>query len=203
MFNKLLPKEEKYFDNFSEMISHIKEMANQTYILFSSDKPDPNFMHTLKPLEVRCDEIASKIIKRLNTTFITPFDREDVFALTKRLSNIADMLLGAAVRIDTFSITFKIKYADTLSFIIQKQINELNTAIQHLRVKSVNEMKNVKALETEADGVYHQALKYLFENEKDSIKIMKEKEILDILENVSDKCQSAANVILSIFIKNS
>jgi len=202
MFNRLLPKELKYFENFKEMIVNISEMADETHKLFSAEVPDKNIMHKLKPIETRCDEISAKIIKRLNKTFITPFDREDIFDLVKRLDDISDMLLGSAIRIETFDITKKIKYADKLSFIINQQIIELDEAIQHLKVKSVNEMKAVKILETEADKIYQQALKELFENPTDVLNIIKEKEILDILENTSDKCQSTANIILAIFIKN-
>jgi uncharacterized protein len=202
MLRNLMPKEAKYFENFNDMITLIKEMAHHTHTLFSSEIPDKNVMHLLKPTEVRCDEISAKIIKRLNTTFITPFDREDVFALVKKLNVIADMLLGAAVRVEILNITYRVKYADKLTYIIEQQINELHTAISNLKTKSVNEMKAVKALETEADIIYHKAIKELFENEADAIKIMKDKEVLDILENTSDKCQSAANVVMSIFIKN-
>lgn len=202
MFSKLLPKEEKYFDNFREMITRILEMADENYKLFAAEVPDKNIMHKLKPIENRCDEISAKIIKRLNKTFITPFDREDVFALVKQLDDIADMLLGSATRIETYNITHKVKYADKLAFIIKQQITELDKAIQHLKVKNVNEMKIVKSLESEADKIYQQALKELFENPTDVLNVIKEKEILDILENTSDKCQSAANVVLSIYIKN-
>ena len=156
----------------------------------------------MKPLEVRCDEITYKITKRLNKTFITPFDREDIFALIKRLDDISDMLLGATVRIETFNIDRKIDHADKLAAIIHGQVKELGVAVQDLKVKRTNEMKAVKALESEADKVYQQAIKELFEKEKDAIEIIKKKEIIDLLERTSDKCQSAANVILSIFIKN-
>ncbi len=156
----------------------------------------------MKPLELRCDELASKITKRLNKTFITPFDREDIFALIKRLDDVSDMLLGATVRVETFHIDKKIDYADKLALIIREQINELGIAVQDLKVKRINEMKAVKDLEIEADKVYHQAIKDLFENEKDAIELIKKKEILDLLERTSDRCQSTANIILSIFIKN-
>ncbi|MFO7446340.1 MAG: DUF47 family protein, partial [Ignavibacteriaceae bacterium] len=104
MFKKLLPKEEKYFDDFKEMITHIEEMAKFTENLFDSEVPDKNNFLKMKPLEVRCDEISSKITKRLNKTFITPFDREDIFALIKRLDDVSDLLLGAAARVDTYNI---------------------------------------------------------------------------------------------------
>src|SRR3970040_1891005 len=202
MLKQLIPKEEKYFEDFNEMISHISEMAKYTNQLFSSDIIDLSLLLKIKPLEQRCDELSSKIIKRLNKTFITPFDREDIFALVKRISAISDMLLGASNRVETFNITEKIKYTDKISAIIFQQIIELGIAIQDIKARRINECKAVNDLESEADKIYQQANKDLFEGEKDAIKLIKEKEILDILERTSDKCQSAANIILSIFIKN-
>ena len=201
MFKKLLPKEEKYFEDFKQMISFIEEMAVHTEKVFAFDDPQ-NHILQMKPLELRCDEITAKITKRLNKTYITPFDREDIFALIKRLDDISDMLLGATVRVETFHIEKKIDYADKLSLIIREQVKELGIAIQDLKVKRVNELKAVKDLEVEADKVYQQATKDLFENEKDAIELIKKKEIIDLLERTSDRCQSTANVILSIFIKN-
>jgi uncharacterized protein len=202
MFKKLLPKEEKYFENFKEMITHISEMANLTNQLFSSEVIDRNLLLKIKPLELRCDEITSKVVKRINKTYITPFDREDIFGLIKRLDDISDMLLGASIRVETYDIKQKVKYSDKLSAVIVEQVKELGIAIQDLKIKRVNEMKVVKVLETEADTIYRQAVKELFENEKNAIEIIKRKEILDILENTSDRCQSTANLIISLFIKN-
>jgi uncharacterized protein len=201
-FKKLMPKEEKYFEDFREMISYIGEIGKLTHQLFSSDASDRSILLKLKPLEARCDEVSSKIVKRLNKTFITPFDREDIFALIKRLNNISDMLVGAASRVDTFDIKHKIKYADKLSEIVVEQLKELDKAIQDLKAKSINECKAVKDLESEADKVYQQAMKELFTRETNAINLVKEKEILEYLENASDKCQSTANIVLSIFIKN-
>lgn len=201
MFKKLLPKEEKYFEDFKEMISLIEEMAIHTEKVFQFDEQASHILK-MKPLELRCDEITNKITKRLNKTFITPFDREDIFALIKRLDDISDMLLGATVRVENFHIDKKIDYADKLASIIYEQVKELGAAIQDLKVKRVNELKAVKALEVEADRIYQQAIKELFEKEKDAIELIKKKEIIDLLEDTSDKCQSTANVILSIFIKN-
>lgn len=202
MLKQLIPKEEKYFDDFKEMISHISEMAKYTNRFFSSEVIDPSLLLKIRPLEQRCDELSSKIIKRLNKTFITPFDREDIFALVKRLSAISDNLLGATSRVETFNIKEKIKYTDKVSAIILQQIKELGIAIQDIKARKINECKAVNDLESEADKIYQQANKELFEEEKDAIKLIKEKEIIDILEKTSDKCQSAANIILAIFIKN-
>ena len=201
MFKKLLPKEEKYFEDFKDMIGYIEEMADHTEKIFQFEEVQTHILK-MKPLELRCDETAAKITKRLNKTYITPFDREDIFALIKRLDDISDMLLGATVRVETFHIEKKIDYADKLALIIRAQVKELGVAIQDLKVKRVNELKAVKDLEVEADKVYQLATKELFENEKDAIELIKKKEIIDLLERTSDRCQSTANVILSIFLKN-
>ena len=201
MFKKLLPKEEKYFDDFKDMIGYIEEMADHTEKIFQFEEVQTHILK-MKPLELRCDETAAKITKRLNKTYITPFDREDIFALIKRLDDISDMLLGATVRVETFHIEKKIDYADKLALIIRAQVKELGVAIQDLKVKRVNELKAVKDLEVEADKVYQLATKELFENEKNAIELIKKKEIIDLLERTSDRCQSTANVILSIFLKN-
>jgi uncharacterized protein Yka (UPF0111/DUF47 family) len=202
MLKKFLPKEEKYFEDFKEMISHIEEMAVLTHQLFSAKKPDKDLLLKIRPLEHRCDEVSNKVIKRLNKTFITPFDREDIFNLIKKLDDIGDMLQAASIRIDIFNVTQKINHADKLAAIVLQQIKELGIALNDLKVKHINECKAVAVLETEADKVYHQAMKELFLEEKDPLNVIRKKDILSMLEEASDKSQSAANVILSIFIKN-
>ncbi len=202
MFKRLLPKEEKYFDDFKEMISYIEEMASHTHKLFSMKETDKELLLKIKPLEKRCDEVSYRVIKRLNKTFITPFDREDIFTLIKKLDDISDILLAASRRVDTFNIVNKIKYTDSLSSIVHQQIKELGKAVNDLKSRHTNECKAVKDLESEADKVYQQAIKELFEEEKDPVSLIKKKEILGLLEGASDKCQTSANVILSIFIKN-
>jgi len=205
MIKALLPKEEKYFEDFKAIMSHIQEIAAQTKEFFSADTYDPDIYLKLKPLEHRCDEINSRVVKRLNKTFITPFDREDIFALIKRMDSISDCLFGAAVRVDTYSLTEPVDGAAKLASIVLQQTKELEIIIQDLKKRSgpINECKTVKDLESEADNVYRMALKKLFLEEKDPITLFKKKEILDILENASDKCQSTATVIIGILIKNS
>jgi len=205
MLKRLLPKEEKYFDDFSEIIVHVQNMAKATNILFSNFPYDSDIFLKLKPMENRCDEISSRVIKRLNNTFITPFDREDIFSLIKKIDGIGDILLGTVARIDTYSLTEPVEGADKISAIILQQTKELETVLSGLKAKEkqINECKAVRDLETEADNVYRASLKKLFIEEKDAINLFKKKEILDMLEKASDKCQSTANVIISILIKNS
>ena len=205
MFNKLLPKEERYFEDFKDSISYVQEIAKLTHAFFASDTYDKDIFLKLKPLENRCGEIKSKVIKRLNKTFITPLDREDIFSLIKKIDNIGEILVGAAARVDIYSLTEQVEDAEKMASIVVQQTKELEIALQDLKHKSsqINECKAVQDLETEADNVYRAALKKLFTGEKDPITLIKKKEILQMLEVAADMCQSTANVIIEILIKNS
>jgi uncharacterized protein len=205
MLKKLLPQEEKFFEAFKEIISYVSEIALITSNFFSADTYDKDIYLKLKPIENRCDEITSKVIKRLNKTFITPLDREDIFALIKSIDSIGDTLMGAAVRVDTFNLTEKINGADNIAAIILQQTKELELVLHDLKYKNsqINECKAVTDLESEADNVYRASLKKLFTEERDPITIVKKKEILDTLERASDFCEDTADIIISILIKNS
>ena len=205
MFNKLLPKEEKYFEDFKDSIKYVQEIARLTHAFFAADTYDKDIFLKLKPLENRCGEIKSKVIKRLNKTFITPLDREDIFSLIKKIDNIGEILVGAASRVDTYSVTEKVEDAARMAAIVVQQTKELEIALQDLKHKSsqINECKAVQDLESEADNVYRAALKKLLAGEKDPIILIKKKEILEMLEIAADMCQSTANVIIEILIKNS
>lgn len=205
MFNRFLPKEEKYFQDFKEIISYIQEMARITNEFFSAEAYDKDIFLKLKPIEHRCDEISQRVIKRLNKNFITPFDREDIYTLIKRIDDIGDILLGACARIDTYSLEQHVDGAEKITAIIFLQTKELEVALQDLHKPSsqIVECKTVRDLESEADNVYRASLKKLFIEEKDPITLFKKKEVLEMLENAADKCQSTANIIIQILIKNS
>jgi len=205
MFGKLLPKEEKYFEDFKNIISIVQEIAQLTCTFFSSDVYDKDIFLKLKPLEKRCNEITSKVIKRLNKTFITPLDREDIFALIKKIDSIGDLLFGAAVRVETYGLSEKIDGAEIIASIILQQTKELEIVLQDLKKKNhqINECKAVQDLESEADNVYRVSLKKLFAEETNPMTLIKKKEILEVLEDASDNCQTTADIIISILIKNS
>lgn len=204
MLKRFLPKEERYFDHFNEMIGYITEMAAYTREMFTKDIYNTDLLLQVKPLERRCDEVLTRVVKQLNKSFITPFDREDILALVQRLDDISDTLLGACLRVQIFKIENRIEGADKLTTIVSQQVAELDKAIHGMRTNdaSLKECKNVKDLEAEADVVFQSMITKLFEQETDAIKLMRTKEILEILEHASDRCQDVANLIVSIIIKN-
>lgn len=205
MFKSLVPKEEKYFQYFNELIAYVVEMAQLTKELFSAVPYNFETLQKIKSLEKRCDEGEDKIIKKLNKTFLTPFDREDILALTKRVESISDSLNSMVVRLDILNVTMEVESASRMTEIIYLQTKELQSAINGLKDREnvVNQCKAVKDLEQEADIIYHDTIKKLFSDGHDVLTLIKKKEIIDLLEKTIDKCQVVANIILTIFIKNS
>jgi uncharacterized protein Yka (UPF0111/DUF47 family) len=205
MLKFLTPKEDKYFEYFNDMIANVNEMAQLSKTIFMSSQYEFETAAKIKSLEKRCDEMATKIIKKLDKSFITPFDREDILQLTKRIENVSDVINDVVTRLEIYNVTEIVESADKLSEIIALQVKELGIAINDLkeRTKSLNESKIVRDLEEQADVVYREAIRKLFLTEKDPIKLIKHKEILDLLEHGVDKCQLVANTIITIFVKNS
>lgn len=206
MFKKFLPKEDSYFNDFNAMISVIEQMGKIAFEFFSSDGYEDEIFKKIKPLEKQCDEIADAAIKRLNETFITPFDREDIFSLIKKIDDISDIILAVTVRINTFNIKTKVLGAAELSGIIYRQIAILKDILSRLDNygHDFSRLEEIRKLESEADKVYRDSLKHLFHDENaNALEVIKNKEVLEQLEKAADKCQTCVNVIQSILIKNS
>lgn len=204
LLKKLVPKEEKYFEYFNELSSLLVEISSGVDRLYSEIKNTEQIVSDLKNKEHQCDKITSAVRHQLNNTFVTPFDREDILQLVKRMDDIADILLVAASRFQIFKIEEKVEYADEIASLVKKQTEVLYNAIHNLKNNKsvIEECDKVKHLESEADEIYHRALTKLFENEKNAINLIKKKEILDVIEKASDNCQSVARIIESIMIKN-
>ncbi|HEX2964129.1 MAG: DUF47 domain-containing protein [Bacteroidota bacterium] len=202
MFKALLPKEEKYFEDFSAMIIAISEMATLAKNFFGNANYDEETSLKLKALEKRCDEISHKVFNKLDKSFLTPFDREDIYALIKTLEKVSDAINAAVTRAKVYNLTEPLKVAEKLLQIASMQIKELYTSIVDRKVKSNDNLKIVKDLEQEADLIYREAITKLFKEESNAIELIKRKEVLDVLEDITDKCQAVASVIFTISLKN-
>ncbi|MFH0735953.1 MAG: DUF47 family protein [bacterium] len=205
MFKFFIPKEDKYFDDFNQLITNVNEMAQLNKQLFTTLPYSFETIQKIKSLEHRCDEISSKIIKRLNKTFITPFDREDILSLTKKIEGISNALKSLAIRIEIYCFSERMDSADKMVDMIALAVKELTLAIKELKTgkNTMNGLRVVKDIEVEADAVFQNTLKKIFAEEKDIVTLLKKKEMLEMLENAVDKCNVCANQILTIYIKNS
>jgi hypothetical protein len=201
----LLPREDEYFVFFSQMTEKIQEAS--TFLVEMMHGENEKFEATAKKIkdtEHGCDEITHKITTKLNKSFITPFDREDIYTLIVALDDVCDYIDAAARAVIMYNIRNINDYSKHLAKVIQSLAIEINSAIGMLK-KPVNMNQHIieiHRLENEADDVYFRAIGELFQNETDSIQLIKLKELYEIMENATDRCESVANIIESIMLKH-
>lgn len=201
----LMPKEDEYFNLFSSLANSIQDASTALVEMFN-DKPENFEAHSkrIKSFEHKCDEITHTITTKLNSSFITPFDREDIFALAVALDDVCDYIDASARAVIMYNISEISDNAVYLAKIIQGQAMEINAAAALLRKPTgMNEhIVEIHRLENEADDAYFRAIGDLFQRSTDPMQVIKLKEIYEILENATDRCESVANIIESIVLKH-
>ena len=203
----LIPKEEKFFDLFREMTQHIVQGAQLLKDMIDNAENPAKSQRDIKDIEHKGDALTHSIIDKLNRSFITPFEREDIYALASGLDDILDFIDAAATHITTYKAGKPTQAAKELAFIILQSCHTLDKAISTLSSKTEHKhltafCVDINSLENEADRVYREAVGNLFEHEKDPIQLIKWKEIYEILEIITDKCEDVANTLESIVVKN-
>mgnify|MGYP000876403150 CR=1 FL=1 len=204
MFKKFLPKDQKFFELSSSLSGNILEGAKLLNKMLNDFENFGEYTSKISLIEHTCDGLIHQIVNELNETFITPIDREDIFALADSLDNIIDSIDVIANRIFLFKIKSPIEYGPQLSEIILRQAEILKDIVPNIvdSKNALSKLISVKKLESEGDVIFRQALSQLFENEKDPIELIKKKEILEILEKAIDRCNRVSIVVEGIIIKN-
>jgi uncharacterized protein len=158
----------------------------------------------IKRIEHVGDDLTHAILTKLNQTFITPFDREDIYRLTSSLDDVLDLMNAAADRITMYKIIDPPSAAAELSKIILAQCEELGRAVAHLQKNGdvLSRCIEVKRFENAADVASREAISRLFECEKDPINLIKIKELLEVLETATDRAEDVANVLETVVLKN-
>ena len=201
----LLPREDEYFTLFSQMTEKIQE-ASDGLVAMLNDQSENFEAHTkhIKKVEHDCDELMHKITNKLNSSFITPFDREDIYTLSIALDDICDYIDAGARVIVMYDIREISNHAKDLARIIQDLAKAINAAAAMLiKPNGMNRhIVEIHRLENEADDVYFRAMGELFHNGTDTLHLIKWKELYEILENATDRCESVANIIESIILKH-
>jgi predicted phosphate transport protein (TIGR00153 family) len=202
---RLIPRETKFFDMFVEMAQNLIEGARLMKNLLEDFRDVPAQVARLKEIEHRGDDMTHALMTKLNQTFITPFDREDIHRLASSIDDVLDLLNAAGDRITVYKITAVTKQSAMLAGLILQQSEELARALSQLEKEQQFVMQRcveINRLENEADRVTREAVGYLFENEKDPIQLIKLKELYEVLELATDKAEDAANVIESVILKS-
>lgn len=189
---------------FSQMADNLIDGARLLKAILEDMKDVPSRVEQLKTFEHRGDEMTHEILTKLNQTFITPFDREDIHKLASSLDDVLDYVHAAGERLVMYKITKPTPSAPQLADVIVRQSEQLCLAVSHLEKKNnvLQYCVEINRLENEADRIAQLALAKLFEAEKDPIALIKKKELYEVLEMATDKAEDAANVIESVVVKS-
>ena len=198
-------------DKFSILLSNISANLKESANFFTEYKLKnvsdlKIFSEKMKELETKGDTYVHEVIKELNDAFITPIEREDILQLAMNMDDVLDGLEGAAALFEMYSITqadeFMLKFVEA----IQGSVHEIDKAVELLSNKKLPQIREhaikIKDLESKCDNILRQSIKHLFTVEKDPIRIIQYKEIYENLEDIADYCQTVANTLESIIMKN-
>jgi predicted phosphate transport protein (TIGR00153 family) len=200
---RLIPREERFFEDF---VVQARELGVGAHLLEEMLAPDPPVWakaDLIRESEHRCDQITHDVLRRLNSTFVTPLDREDIYAMARSLDDVMDAIDAAAGFVRIYRIEQVRDEARELARIITQCTETLHRAFQVLDTRHglMDLVVEVNRLENEADVVHSRAVQRLFDEGIDPIAVVKWKEILDYLEEATDECEDVANLLEGIFVK--
>ncbi|HWB17283.1 MAG TPA: DUF47 family protein [Vicinamibacterales bacterium] len=200
----LFPRDEQFFDLYKQMAGEIRAAAGLLERLLAVEPPEIAVIDLIKDAEHRCDALTHDTIQRLHRTFVTPFDREDLYAMATTLDTVMDAIDHAAVLVRLYKIQRVRPGARELAHTVSASADRLNLALEALATKKPvhPHAVEINRLENEADRIYQEAVRRLFEVETDPITIMKWKELYDNLERITDSCEDVANVIEGVVVKH-
>jgi predicted phosphate transport protein (TIGR00153 family) len=193
----------KFFDLFREQAGNIHQAAQMLVNLFEDFKDVEKHVAEIKFLEHKGDQLTHALMMKLNQTFITPFDREDIHALGSALDDVLDLVDAAASRLVTYKVTAVTPGARQLSKVILHGTDIIVQAIGQLN-KPQNILEycdQLAMLEEEADRIKGECVARLFENSTNPVEIIKWKEIYEVLEATTDKCEDVADVLEAVVLK--
>jgi len=204
MLNRLIPRDEQFFDLFNQLAEHLKTAADLLNQLFAAPQRTAELVKQIKDVEHQADVLTLSINTRIDKSFITPIDREDIHLLASRLDDVIDRLDGAARRVVMLHINEVREPAKRIGSVICQAAEHIAIAVTAIRRPSEvsAQASQIKKLEEEGDAIYHAAVGALFDDGENPIEVMKWKELYDTLERTLDQCEDVANVLESIALKN-
>jgi uncharacterized protein len=201
---RLIPREQRFYDDFVTLAEEIRRGASILEEMLAPEQPLWDKADEIKEVEHKCDFLTHEIIQRLHRTFVTPLDREDIHDLARSLDDVMDAIDDSAAVVRLYSIERVRPDARELVRIIKASTDEMVKALKALERRDgvAEPAVEINRLENEADRVHYAAVRRLFEEERDPIVIMKWKEILDFLEQATDRCEDVANAVEGIVVKH-
>jgi len=201
---RLLPREEKFYSDFQALADELKHGASALEQMLAPEHPLWDKADEIKEIEHKCDFLTHEIIQRLNRTFVTPLDREDIHALARSLDDVMDAIDASATLIRLYRLDSVRFGARELARIITTCTDSVRLGLGALEQHKglATHAVEINRLENEADRLHQQAVSRLFDEEHDPLLVMKWKEALDFLEDATDRCEDVANVLEGVMVKH-
>jgi len=201
---RFLPREEKFYSDFQSLADELKHGASALEEMLAPEHPLWDKADEIKEIEHKCDFLTHEIIQRLNRTFVTPLDREDIHALARSLDDVMDAIDASATLIRLYRLDSVRFGARELARIITTCTDSVRLGLGALEQHKglATHAVEINRLENEADRLHQQAVSRLFDDERDPLVVMKWKETLDFLEDATDRCEDVANVLEGVMVKN-
>jgi uncharacterized protein len=202
---RIIPRDEGFFEYFAQLAVHIGEAATLLHQLFGRLDDAPAIAARIKKVETDGDQIAHTVNQRIDTSFVTPLDREDIHMLAKRLDNVIDIINGVARRTVMFNVKSVRPGAEKMADVLVRASKVINMAVGDMKKRSrmVEHSRSIKQLEEEGDALYAESVSALFRSGAEALEVLAWKDIFDSLEEAIDQCEDVGNVLESIALKNS
>jgi hypothetical protein len=201
---RLIPRDRQFYELFNEIAGRVVASATVLNELFHDPSQISRYVAEIKVIEHEADVLTRDVIVRIDKSFVTPFDREDIYLLASRLDDVIDLLDGTARRAEMFHIHEVREPAKQLTAVLMRAAASIASAVAEMRRPNLvlKRSLEIKQLEEEADAIYHDAVGGLFTGSADPLEVIKWKELYDTLERAIDQCEDVSNVLESISLKN-
>jgi predicted phosphate transport protein (TIGR00153 family) len=208
MLHRLMPRSNDFFADFEAQAALVVEGAVLLKALLDDFTDVPAKCQAIKDVEHRADDITHRAFARLHTQFITPFDRSEIHRILSRIDDVLDLADAAAERLGLYDIDVVLPESRELAAVLVEQSRKMEEAVKGLRNmkkdprRILDACKEMNALENQADTITRQTMAKLFKRGNDPLTVMKWKEIIDLIEDATDRAEDVANVIEGIVLEH-
>ncbi len=208
LIERLMPKSDDFFSDFELQAAATVEGAKLLKALLDDFTDVPRKCQGIKDVEHRADDITHRAFSRLHTQFITPFDRAEIHRLLSRIDDVLDLVDAAAERLGLYDIDSVLPEARELAAVLVVQTHKMEEAVRGLRNMKkdpdaiLDACKEMNVLENQADTLTRQTMAKLFKRGNDPLTVMKWKEIVDLIEDATDRAEDVANVIEGVVLEH-
>lgn len=204
LLSKILPRESSFFDLFIGQGATVQEGAKALLDLLENFTDVPAKVERIKEIEHRGDTITHDVMTRLNQTFITPLDQEDIHRIASRVDDVLDLIDAAANRLVMYNVDKVRPGVADLGRTLLQTTEQMSVALRALEKQKgiLQHCIEINRLENESDRISRMLIGQLFDDEKDPVQIIKWKEIIEVIEEAVDKCEDVANVLESVILKS-